>query len=135
MAEPDYRYLPPLLSEVRDRVGIGGVKKLIAEFGGKEIVVPRRAKQGQLIAERCGLDVEEALVSLRGGEKVAIPRAAAVMSAKAAILAADTDGLTTNEIAGRFAVTSRYVRRLIGGRKAPHKRPGKASVPAGRDAR
>jgi hypothetical protein len=115
----DLRYLPPLLAEVRAKAGDAAVLRLIAEFGGQEIVIPRNAAKGHLIASRCGLAVEQALVALRGGEKVDIPNAAACRSRKAALLAMDGSGMTRNQQAKAAGVTSRYARRVCKSAPAP----------------
>lgn len=115
MSEPDYRYLPPLLSEVRDRVGIEGiegVKRLIAEFGGQEIYVPKHPKEGQPLVERCGMAVAKAMADMRGGENVAVPNGAWCGSKKAAILAADGMDLSRNRMAKETGASARYIRMI-----------------------
>ncbi|MBF0249945.1 MAG: hypothetical protein HQL35_04865 [Alphaproteobacteria bacterium] len=112
----DRHNLPPLLADVAERAGVGGALKLMTEFGGQEITVPKIPRPGQVLYERCGRDVAEALADLRGGEIVPIPNGACLKSKKRAI--ADDDG-PSNTLAKRHGVTSRYVRQVRNATPAP----------------
>jgi transposase-like protein len=80
----------------------------------------------------CGEATAKALVELRMNESVTIPKAAFAKSKKVAMLAAvREEGMTVNQLAKKFDVTARYARRIIGRKKAPNGRPGKASAAAG----
>jgi hypothetical protein len=117
LPEIDPRYLPPLLSELCDKVGPIGVARLVKEFGGQEIYIPVHPAPGQVLADKCGMDVARALADMRGGEsqKLCIPRAAALGSKKAVIVALASSGKSVNIIAKEAGTTSRYVRRVMNG--------------------
>ncbi|MEO5338635.1 MAG: hypothetical protein H7841_17380 [Magnetospirillum sp. WYHS-4] len=117
LPEIDPRYLPPLLSELCDRVGPSGVARLVKEFGGQEIYIPIHPRKGQRLVEKCGMDVAMALADLRSGEHShqSIPRAAVLASKKLAITALAGRGLSTQAIAKEVGSTSRYVRMVMSG--------------------
>lgn len=109
-------HLPPLLALVAESAGVSGALRLMAEFGGQEITIPKKPRPGQVLYERCGRAVAEALADLRGGEIVAIPNGASMKSKKRAI--ADDTG-SNNALAQRHGVTARYVRQVRNAVPAP----------------
>ena len=98
---------PPLLAAVANRCGDEAAYRLVREFGGQERTIPINPRPGQVLVERCGMDVARVLADLHGGEKIAIPNGAMMRSKKLAILRASG---TVSQIVKLVGCTARFVR-------------------------
>lgn len=60
MAE-DYSFLPPLLAEIANVIGLYATMKLTADWGGCEVYIPARASDGHWLVQSVGRDSADKL--------------------------------------------------------------------------
>jgi len=127
MAEDVKMFLPALLRDLADALGLPAALRLASEFGGDKLYLPAEADPEHQIAKRCGIDVLRWLLdTYRGGEAVLVPlgplspynkRIAYIRNA----LIAGEKGSTIIRAAGCHERTVRRHRKTLRGRQGDDK--------------
>lgn len=105
--------LPDLLRDMAADLGLALMLRFAAEFGGREIYVPKRAVMVHAVAGRAGFDVLKWLVARQPGEKLLVPLGphssygARIAAARRMV----DEGRTTAEIVRALRMHERSVRR------------------------
>lgn len=115
--EIEARYLPGILQELADLIGLPGTLKLVEAYGGVRLYVPKKIDAAHELARLIGLDHATTLAETYGGEDhFDIPRAvAATRAARDSRIRADrAAGMTHRELALRYGLTERQIRNILG---------------------
>lgn len=111
------RYLPGVLQEIAELIGLPGTLKLVETYGGVRLYVPKKIDAAHDLSRLIGLEQATALAEIYGGEDhFDIPRAVAATRAvrDARIRADRADGMTHRELALRNGLTERQIRNILG---------------------
>jgi hypothetical protein len=112
--------LPALLGIALRAGGLEAVRKLVREFGGKSMTLPKHCSDGHPLVALVGRKVADAICERAGGVgKVDFPRGVRMLQRLALddLLAAEPPA-TLNEIASALGVTHRHAARLKEAREA-----------------
>lgn len=115
--EIEARYLPGVLQEIAELIGLPGTLKLVEVYGGVRLYVPKRMEQDHPLASLIGFDNAATLAATYGGElHFDIPRAvAATRAARDRRIRDDrATGRTHRELALRYGLTERQIRNILG---------------------
>lgn len=115
--ELEARYLPGVLQEIAELIGLPGTLKLVETYGGVRLYVPKKIDAAHDLARLIGLDHATLLADTYGGEDhFDIPRAVAATRAvrDVHIRAARADGMTHRELALANKLTERQIRTILG---------------------
>src|SRR5690606_29772942 len=106
---------PPILRRVADELGDDVALKLMREFGGTRIKLPRNPGPGTRLATLLGAEMARRVVGLLGHGELPVPTCAAVTQAmwRRDVRAARRDGATISAIARRYGVSERTVSRAV----------------------
>jgi hypothetical protein len=99
--------LPGILRDVAAVTSLEAALTLSQRLGGRTIYIPRRSRQNSVIAQAIGTRMAARVSLIAGGEKVEVPRLK--FSHRLAIATATG---THDEVALRFGVTNRWVRKV-----------------------
>lgn len=116
-AEIEARYLPGVLQEIAELIGLPGTLKLVETYGGARLYVPKKIDAAHDLARLIGLDHATLLADTYGGEDhFDIPRAVtATRAARDARIRADrATGTTHRELALANKLTERQIRNILG---------------------
>ncbi|MDH3594863.1 MAG: hypothetical protein OEM93_08450 [Rhodospirillales bacterium] len=102
--------LPPFLAEVAELASIGVALALARDFGGIRLYVPKQPGPGGKLARSVGLEAARALARAYGGEQLDVPR----FAARKRLAIARAAG-SSSQVARRFGVTQRWVRKVRNG--------------------
>lgn len=113
-AEPaSFDWLPDLLRAMAADLGLAPMLRFAAEFGGRELYIPVKAKPDHNVAHAVGVETLRWLVERRPGEKLIVPLGphssyrARIVAARRMIDA----GKSTSEIVAALRMHERSVRR------------------------
>lgn len=119
--------LPGILRDVAAATSLEAALALSQRLGGRTVYIPRRSRRNSVLAQAIGTKMAARLSLIAGGEKVEIPR----LRFNHRLAIASATG-THDEVARRFGVTNRWLRkvradfdalsrgqRLRGGRRRP----------------
>lgn len=113
----DERYLPGILQDIAELIGLPGTLKLVETYGGVRLYVPKKIDAAHDLARLIGLEQATTLAETYGGElHFDIPRAvAATLAARNARIRADrAAGMTHRELALANKITERQIRNILG---------------------
>lgn len=111
------RYLPGILQDLAELIGLAATLRLVEAYGGVRLYVPKRFDPDHPIVKLIGHALAVLLVEAYGGEDhFDIPRAiAATRAARDARMRRErTLGATHRELALRNGLTERQVRNILG---------------------
>lgn len=111
------RYLPGVLQDIAELIGLPGTLKLVEAYGGVRLYVPKKIDAAHDLAILIGLDNATTLAETYGGEDhFDIPRAvAATRAARDTLIRADrAAGMTHRELALKNKLTERQIRTILG---------------------
>lgn len=94
--------------------------RLMIEFGGMQLQVPKRARRSSALWEKLGEEGARAMVRLYGTQQIDVPIGAALKSAERCRAIIEHKG-SHNQAARAFGVTRRWVRMV---RRADRDGPG-----------
>lgn len=117
MIDLEQRYLPGVLQDIAELIGLPGTLKLVETYGGVRLYVPKKLDAAHDLARLIGLDRATLLAETYGGQDhFDIPRAvAATRAARDARIRADrADGMTHRELALANRLTERQIRTILG---------------------
>jgi Mor family transcriptional regulator len=107
---------PSLFSEINQMIGEAAAAKVIAQFGGGQpLYIPVKLKAEHPLCQLLGGEVAQRLADEFGGLTVEIPRGAAqqIELRNSQILVDRAAGLTQNEIARKYQLTTRTIRKVV----------------------
>lgn len=108
--------LPGLLGKLAETIDRDGVQKMVAQYGGRRIWIPREMKEGHDLAILLGSDQAGRLCRRFGGQSVFVPVATIRRRHRnRAIVSGYDSGLKAGDLAVRFKVTERQVYQILGG--------------------
>lgn len=115
--------LPKALAAMARIVPLDAVMKISARYGGTRMYLARDPAPDSEIARLIGSPVARALGAELGGAEIEIPRARAVHHKirNPEIRRLRTGGASLNDLALRFALTARQLRRICNGKSDPKK--------------
>ena len=99
--------LPGILRDVAAATTIDTALTLSQRLGGRTIYIPRRPRQNSILAQAIGTGMAARLSLMAGGERTEIPR----LKSNHRLAIATATG-THDEVAQRFGVTNRWVRKV-----------------------
>ena len=107
--------MPDLLTEIQDGIGGPALEKLLAEYGGVHLRIPRNARPGHPIAEVIGMSAYEQLVQIFGGECLSMPKRQSVRleQRNLEIVSRRHAGEPIEHIARRYDLTVRRVFSIL----------------------
>lgn len=109
--DPRILLLTGAARELAVKLGYDAGVKLIVEFGGQQIQVPRKARTKSPLWQKLGGESTRAMVELYGGQQIEVPIGSALKSAERNRGIAAHPG-SHNEAARAFGVTRRWVRMV-----------------------
>lgn len=108
--------LPDSARELVRVIGVAAALSLIRAYGGCTLDVPRKPAGTwyKALIDLIGTDAADALMQYAPGVRLDIPncKRAVARGLQRAIAAADAENLTAGQIAKKFGVTKRYVRKI-----------------------
>ncbi len=116
-ASIEARYLPPILQEIAELIGLPATLKLVKAYGGTRLYVPKRFDPDHPIVKLIGHELAARLFERFGGQdQFDVPKAMiAVKAARdATIRAQRRDGYTHARLAVLHGITERQVRNILG---------------------
>ncbi|MET3611759.1 hypothetical protein ABID16_000064 [Rhizobium aquaticum] len=104
--------LPLSLQEMADTLGVAIVLKLISAYGGTEIAFPKNPDESHPILLALGNEDGKALCDYLAGQLIYVPHMRPRKSARADVLALQSEGKERREIARALGISQRHVRRV-----------------------
>lgn len=135
MSKPDPRIelLPGQLKPVAEICGVDAIEKLIEEFGGRRLYVPKAAVS-MTIVDRCGRELADALRECYGGDYIVVPLARHLATTRKHE-AIRRDPRSAAEVAREWKMSVISVYRIRGekaaAKAAPARQPGRPRVNLG----
>ena len=123
--------LPRILAEIARAIGLPDTLKLVEQFGGTLLYIPRRPEKlpaRHPLLQLVGLDAARKLASLFGCERVLIPMASRALSGRLrrnVAIEADHQHLSIAQLARKYSLHERSIRRILARPRSPA-RPGSA---------
>lgn len=111
------RYLPGVLQDIAELIGLPSTLKLVEAYGGVRLYVPKKIDAEHDLSRLIGLEQATTLAENYGGEDhFDIPRAvAATRAARDTCIRADrANGMTHRELALKNKLTERQIRTILG---------------------
>jgi hypothetical protein len=107
--------MPDLLQELADAIGGPALEKLLGEYGGVHLRVPRNARPGHPIAAVIGMSAYEQLVQIFGGECLSMPKRQSVRleQRNLEIVSRRQAGESVDHIAREYDLTVRRVFSIL----------------------
>lgn len=116
-ADIEARYLPSILQDMAELIGLPATLKLVEAYGGVRLYIPKRFDPDHPLVKLVGHAHAAKLCESYGGElHFDIPRAvAATRAARDARMRNDRAlGATHRELALRYVLTERQIRNILG---------------------
>jgi len=116
--------LPKALAAMARIVPLDAVMKISARYGGTRMYLARDPAPGSEIARLVGQPIARALGAKLGGAEIEIPRARTVLHKirNPEIRRLRTEGASLNDLALRFGLTTRQLRRICNGNSDSNER-------------
>lgn len=107
--------LPETLAQIAEVIGVAATMKLVDALGGTEIYVPRNPSSKHALSRVLRATDAELLAAEFSGQRLHIPRLAgrALASRDAAIRLDRQSGMTTIQLALKYGISERQVRRSL----------------------
>ncbi|MBF0444838.1 MAG: hypothetical protein HQL68_04565 [Magnetococcales bacterium] len=125
--------LPESIQPLVELIGLSEVLNLVQKCGGLEVIFSRNPKPDSILVQGVGMDIAIKLGRYYGGERVSIPKAEAMVKQlrNRAIIADADNGLTDNQLAAKYKLTTRWVREIVN--RPPPADPAQLSLDFGVD--
>jgi Mor family transcriptional regulator len=101
------------LDSIAEAIGTSAAAKVVAEFGGRRLYVPRRAHPEDALARLIGARAAAELARVFGGDRIMIPADFERAHRRERIVEARRRGLTISSIAREIRCTERYVYKVL----------------------
>ena len=105
--------LPPLLSEIAEATSVGAAMKLVSDFGGTRVYVPRKPPKNSPLTKSVGARNAAAIARLYGGEHLEVPLLSAASRARAIEATAQLlgQGYSHEQVARKLRIHRKTVQR------------------------
>ncbi len=109
-------WLPPLLREIEELIGLEAALALCRRWGGGRLFVPRKVTPEHPIARELGLEAAERFCGYYAGEELCVPMGAAILRhlRNRAIVSRYRAGESAGRIARDLGLTERWVYEIVG---------------------
>lgn len=118
--------LPGVIRELIDEIGLEATMRLVDNYGGLLLRIPREPKPGSPMERRLGQPAFDRLIGRWAGDRIWVPRCVALLTERRdqALLAEYEAGTPSKELARKFKVSDRHVWRILARsrRRAAHQR-------------
>ncbi len=116
--------LPGTLAEIARETSVPVALAIARRFGGTDLYVPLNPTEHDPLARCVGIDAANRIARLYGGGRVEIPLGNTARRAERnrAIRRMAAEGRSVSEIARRFGMTTRSIRRIKNARRDKHGR-------------
>lgn len=102
-----------LYEQIEQAAGYDAADKLIADFGGRRVYIPRTPVLGDLLTRSIGLEAALAMAREFGGDRLLIPTISDRDRRRVRIVAMRADGISISRIAHELRCTERYVYKVL----------------------
>ena len=107
--------LPPSLVDIAEALGLRIALRLMAEFGGQELRIPKKPGTNHPILKALGEADGLALCQYLADDKIYVPHGRPARNARAAVQDLEAKGRSRGEIARLLGLSQRHVRRMANG--------------------
>ena len=121
---------PTLYDQIGHSIGDDAADKLIADFGGRRLYIPRAPGPGDLITRSIGLTAALAMARVFGGDRLLIPVTSTLARRRVRIVAMRADHVSISRIAHELRCTERYVYKVLALNRLPSPRVALAPTSA-----
>lgn len=118
MVERQDQDIPASMEDVVDVFGLGVAIQLMSLYGGRDVLFPKKLREGHLWYTVFGADIAEKLCHHLSGQKMYVPRGGARQTLRE-IKELEKRGKKRHEIARTLRISERHVRRLAGSDPPP----------------
>lgn len=117
MSQINARYLPGLLRDIADLVGLSSTLDVVRAYGGTRLYIPKKFMPDHPLVKVAGHEAAAKIVEIYGGEHLDLPRGAVAIQAARheQIRAERASGMTHAKLAVKFGLTERQVRTICKG--------------------
>jgi Homeodomain-like domain-containing protein len=102
-----------LYDQIGDSIGGDAADKLIADFGGRRLYIPRAPERGDLITRSIGLLAALTMARVFGGDRILIPATTTHARRRARIVTLRAEHVSISHIARELRCTERYVYKVL----------------------
>ena len=102
-----------LYDQIGDSIGGDAADKLIADFGGRRLYIPRAPARGDLITRSIGLLAALTMARVFGGDRILIPATCSHARRRARIVMLREEHVSISRIARELRCTERYVYKVL----------------------
>jgi len=102
-----------LYDQIGDSIGGDAADKLIADFGGRRLYIPRAPARGDLITRSIGLLAALTMARVFGGDRILIPATCSHARRRARIVTLRAEHVSISRIARELRCTERYVYKVL----------------------
>ncbi|HIJ85227.1 MAG: Mor transcription activator domain protein [Magnetococcales bacterium] len=109
--------LPESLMEIRETIGLNNTLKLVTNYGGTRVFVPKRIHDQHRLVNVLGLKAANQLSRRFGGESLTLVRGASALRASRnkEIIEQYSKGVRVADLARTFALTERRIYTILSG--------------------
>ena len=118
-----------LYDQIGDSIGGDAADKLIADFGGRRLYIPRAPERGDLITRSIGLLAALTMARVFGGDRILIPATTTHARRRARIVTLRAEHVSISRIARELRCTERYVYKVLALCRALEPSASKTSAP------
>lgn len=117
--DPAAEWLPPLVRDIADLVGLDAALAIVDHWGGVRWHVPVSVETAHELVDIIGDDAADTFIRVYSGERIDVPRCLqAMIETRRAMLYEDYDrGLKPPELARKYHCTERWVWALLARRR------------------
>jgi len=108
-----------LYDQIGDSIGDDAADKLIADFGGRRLYIPRAPARGDLITRSIGMLAALTMARVFGGDRILIPATCNFARRRVRIVTMRTEHVSISRIARELRCTERYVYKVLALCRAP----------------
>lgn len=119
------RYLPPILREIAELIGLPATLALVRHAGGTRLYVPVKYDPDHPLAKVLGHAATVQLIEMHRGEAIDLPKGEiAIKAARDQQIRADRHVYTHAQQAIRWGLTDRQIRSILGPAEKDEKQAG-----------
>lgn len=119
------RYLPPILRDITELIGLPATLALVRHAGGTRLYVPVRFDPDHPLVKVLGHAAAVALIERHRGEYIDLPKGEiAIKAARDQQIRADRHTYTQAQQAIRWGLTDRQIRSILGPAEKDEKQAG-----------
>ena len=108
-----------LYDQIGDSIGGDAADKLIADFGGRRLYIPRAPARGDLITRSIGMLAALTMARVFGGDRILVPATCNHARRRVRIVTMRAEHVSISRIARELRCTERYVYKVLALCRAP----------------